>query len=117
MPQRYQSDMTPVLLNGLQRQELLDQENQRESDLQMFVDVPKETINSGQLKDCEIVDSLKIFCFDSCEATSGNGSTRKGSSSGSEDHKEATAKEDLDYTSELKQMPFISNWLCQEETD
>jgi len=68
------------------------------------------TVNYGNKE--LITDSLKIFCYNEDE---NNCSTRKGSTSGSE---ELSRDEEEDLNIELReQMPFISKWLSHDEDE
>jgi hypothetical protein len=85
----FKSEVSKVLLQNLQRQK--------------FYEISEE-------KAANISESLKLFCVEG----GGEGSTRKGSTSGSEEDA-VSGGGDFDYDAELKNLPFITNWLVEDD--
>ena len=93
----YTAVASMALLKSLQRQKMYE-----------------EVLNCSDLekKSAGISESLKIFCFD--DEKINDHSTRNGTTSGSEDDSKSDS-EDFNYDTELKQLPFITNWLADDE--
>jgi hypothetical protein len=87
----FKSEVSKVLLKNLQRQKFYEISE-------------KKTVN--------ISESLKLFCVGG--KNGGEGSTRKGSTSGSEEDAVSVGG-DFDYDAELKNLPFITNWLVEDD--
>ena len=60
----------------------------------------------------DISETLKLFCVGG--GNGGDESTRKGSTSGSEEEG-LEGGEDFNYDAELKNLPFITNWLVEDD--
>jgi hypothetical protein len=86
----FKSEVSKVLLQNLHRQK--------------FYEISVE-------KAANISESLKLFCVG---GGGGEGSTRKGSTSGSEEDA-VSGGGDFDYDAELKNLPFITNWLVEDD--
>lgn len=86
----FKSEVSKVLLKNLQRQK--------------FYEISEE-------KAANISESLKLFCVG---GGGGEGSTRKGSTSGSEEDA-VSGGGDVGFDAELKNLPFITNWLVEDD--